>query len=307
MLICLLDLLVIVLLSVSFLTLLERKFLGSIQLRKGPNKAGFIGFLQPYSDGIKLFSKEVILILKSNYLYYLIRPIISILLILILWSNLPYYVNYIHNYIHILIILCLLRLGVYTLILAGWSSNSFYSLIGSLRSVAQTISYEVSIIFIIFSVIILVENFNLILYYKIQCYIWFIFIIFPVALILFVRFLAELNRTPFDFSEGESELVSGFNVEYIRGRFAIFFIAEYGIILFISYLFILLFIGGNYYSISFYFIYLIIVIIILWVRGTFPRFRYDHIIYIIWKRFLPCILCYLIFLARIKLLILRYL
>lgn len=294
------------LISVAFLTLLERKILGYIQLRKGPNKVGFLGLLQPFSDGLKLFSKEIIYIIKTNYYFYILCPILRIILIFILWFSLPYWVNFINRRIHILLILCIIRLGVYTLIISGWSSGSRWRLVGRLRGIAQTISYEVSLIFIIFSVIILVEEFNLICYYKIQYYSWFIIILFPVRVILFISLIAEINRTPFDFSEGESELVSGFNVEYISGPFALFFIAEYGIILFISYFFSILFLGGNIYSLLFYFMFIIIVILVIWFRGTFPRIRYDIIIDLVWKEFLPSILGILIILAFFKMIIINF-
>ena len=297
------DVLIVVLISIAFLTLLERKILGYIQLRKGPNKVGIVGLLQPFSDGLKLFTKEFFIILKSNYLYYLISPIIIIFLILIYWIFIPYYVNFLNRNIQILIIICLIRVAVFPLIVSGWSSNSFYATLGRFRRVAQTISYEVSISFVFFSVIVLSERFNLYDYIRYQFYSWNIITLFPAGIILFISLLAEIHRTPFDFSEGESELVSGFNVEYIRGPFAVFFIAEYGIILFIIYLFRLLFLGGNIYSIVFYFNFIIIVILVIWIRGTLPRARYDEIIYIIWKRFLGRILLYIVFIVRIYIII----
>lgn len=289
-----------VLISVAFLTLLERKVLGYIQIRKGPNKVGMIGLLQPFADAIKLFSKESVLILKSNYFYYLLRPLLRITIILILWQNLPIISLIINNLYRIIIILCVLSLGVYPLIIAGWSSNSLYSLIGGIRRIAQTISYEVRIILIILRLIFLIERFNIIGFILYQSITWFIFINIPIVLIIFVRFLAELNRTPFDFAEGESELVSGFNTEYISGRFALIFIAEYGIIIFIIILFCIFFLGSDYFRIFFYFIYLFFLFLIIWIRGTFPRFRYDNLIYLTWKRFLPGALRYLLVVLLIK-------
>lgn len=290
---------IIVLISIAFLTLLERKILGYIQIRKGPNKVGYLGLLQPFADAIKLFSKETFLILKSNYIYYLLRPIFSIILMLFLWQNLLIILNVLNNTYRILIILCLLRIGVYGIIIAGWSSNSIYSLIGSIRSIAQTISYEVRIILLMLSQIFLIERFNLIIFKEFQIYSWFFFINFFRALIIIVRFLAELNRTPFDLAEGESELVSGFNTEYIRGRFALIFIAEYGIILFIIMLFRIFFFGRKF-NLYFYLIYLFILFFVIWVRGTFPRIRYDNLIYLTWKSYLPIRLNYLIFIICIK-------
>lgn len=258
-----------------------------------------MGLLQPFSDAVKLFSKESILILKSNYLFYLISPLFRIIIMLLLWQNLLIISIIINNKFNILIILCLMRLGVYGIMVAGWSSNSIYSLIGGIRRIAQTISYEVRIILIILRVIFLVERFNLYIFFEYQYYAWFILINVPISIILFVSFLAELNRTPFDFAEGESELVSGFNTEFIRGRFALIFIAEYGIIIFIIILFCIFFFGGKI-NLLFFIIYLFIIFFIIWVRGTYPRFRYDNLIYLTWKRYLPVILNYLIFILRIK-------
>lgn len=295
-----LEIIILILLSVAFLTLFERKLLSYIQIRKGPNKVGFIGLLQPFRDAIKLFSKETIILIKRNYLFYLFSPLLIIVLILILWNLIPL-LSKISNYSNnLILILCFISLGVYGLIIAGWSSNSFYSLIGRLRSIAQTISYEVRIIFIIMNVLILVESFNLIKFLKFQLFIWFIFILFPLALIFFVRLLAEINRTPFDFAEGESELVSGFNTEYIRGSFAIIFIAEYGIIIFIIFLFIFFFLGGNLNSLLFFIFYIIILFLVIWIRATYPRFRYDNLIYITWKLYLPISIFLLIILIGIK-------
>ena len=181
--------------------------------------------LQPFSDAIKLFNKENILILKSNYYIYIYSPIFRILLILILWLIIPIFSNVYSINLIFLYLICIIRIGVYLIIISGWSSNSIYSLIGSLLSVAQTISYEVSLIIILISLLILIENFLMYDFYKFQKFFWFILISLPVGIILLVRILAELNPTTFDFSEGESELVSGFNIEYIRGLFAIIFIS----------------------------------------------------------------------------------
>lgn len=280
---------------------MERKVLGYIQIRKGPNKVFFIGLFQPFSDAIKLFRKESILLLKSNFLFFLISPLIRIILILILWNLIPLNSEFLSNNFGIILVLCIIRLGVYRIILAGWSSNSIYSLIGRIRSIAQTISYEVRIILIILTLLILIERFNLNKFYIFQKFFWFLLINFPIILIFFVRLLAELNRTPFDFAEGESELVSGFNTEYIRGRFALIFIAEYGIIILIIYLFIIFYFGGKFFSLLFYLFYLFILFFVIWIRGTYPRFRYDNLIYLIWLRYLPCVLNYLILIFGIKL------
>lgn len=297
------EIIIGVLVRVAFLTLLERKVLGYIQIRKGPNKVGFIGLLQPFRDAIKLFRKETLIILKSNYLFYIFRPLLRIILIIIIWSNSPILSITINSKFSLIVILCLLRMGVYSIIVAGWSSNSIYSLIGGLRRVAQTISYEVRIILIILSVIYLRESFNIYKFINYQYYLIYFIILFPISIIYFVRLLAELNRTPFDFAEGESELVSGFNTEYMRGRFALIFIAEYGIIIFIIFIFIIIFCGSNIYKISFYLIYIFILFFVIWIRGTYPRFRYDNLIFITWKSYLPIRLIILIYLLGIKLII----
>lgn len=186
---------------------------------------------------------------------------------------------------------------------AGWSSNSKYSLLGSLRAVAQTISYEVRLALILLSFIILVGGFNLSLFSLYQRDCWFLFLTIPLSLIWFASCLAETNRTPFDFAEGESELVSGFNTEYRRGGFALIFLAEYASILFMRMLVALLFLGGNLISVSFYMKLAFVAFCFIWVRGTLPRFRYDKLIYLAWKRFLPVSLNYLIFFIGVKMML----
>nr|UYR45752.1 NADH dehydrogenase subunit 1 [Merostenus sp.] len=294
------DLLIMVLISVAFLTLLERKVLGYIQIRKGPNKVGFMGLFQPFSDAIKLFSKENTLILKSNYLFYLLSPLMSMLLMMMLWLFMPLYMKLINDSLSILMILCLMSLGVYFIMIAGWSSNSIYSLIGGLRSVAQTISYEVSMILIMLTIILLIENYSMYSLYSYQYYSWFIELNFISGMMLFVSLLAELNRTPFDFAEGESELVSGFNTEYMSGSFALIFIAEYGMIMLMMMIFSLFFLGSNLWDWKFYMIYLIMLFSVIWVRGTYPRFRYDNLMYLTWKVYLPVVLNMFLILMLIK-------
>nr|QTA50538.1 NADH dehydrogenase subunit 1 [Wiebesia pumilae] len=295
-----LDVVILVLISISFLTLLERKVLGHIHMRKGPNKVMFFGMMQPLSDGFKLMLKEVIFIHNINYYYYMFSPLLSMTLMFMLWLMLPFYENYLHMNMHILLILCIMSLGVYGLMLSGWASNSTYSMLGSLRSIAQTISYEASMMFIIYSILMMMESFSLMVCQEMQYYCWFIMFLYPTGFMLYVSFLAELNRTPFDFSEGESELVSGFNVEYMGGPFALFMVAEYGMILFVMYLFSMLLLGGNINSIMFYLVYLFMVFSVLWVRGTMPRMRYDEMMYLTWKSFLPSIMMILIILFMFK-------
>lgn len=235
---------------------------------------------------------------------YLIRPILRIILIILIWLILPIYSNIYSINLGIIYIICILSIRVYIIIISGWSSNSIYTLIGSLRSIAQTISYEVRIILILINSLLLIERFIIYEFYNFQKKNIFILIIFPIILIIIVRILAELNRTPFDFSEGESELVSGFNTEYISGRFAIIFISEYGNILFIRFIFCIIFINRNFINLLFYIKFILLFIFIIWVRGTYPRFRYDNLIYLTWKFYLPISLIFLLLILIIKLIIL---
>lgn len=293
-----------ILVSVGFVTLLERKVLGYIQLRKGPNKVGFIGLLQPFSDGLKLFFKEQTFPYKSNFIIYYLSPIFMLILSIIIWCLYPIIINlYNFNY-GILFFICCTGLGVYGVILSGWSSNSNYALLGSLRCVAQTISYEVSIALIIICLIIFVFSFNLIDFIYYQYYIWFVFFSLPLFFCWLASCLAETNRSPFDFAEGERELVSGFNVEYSGSGFAFIFLSEYINIIFIRILTVVIFIGCDLFSILFYIRVLLIIFWFIWVRGTLPRFRYDKLIYLTWKGFLPFTLNYLFFYLGILCLVL---
>nr|WGT92206.1 NADH dehydrogenase subunit 1 [Dicerapanorpa magna] len=296
-------LIICVLVGVAFLTLLERKVLGYIQIRKGPNKVGFMGIPQPFCDAIKLFSKEQTYPILSNYMSYYFSPIFSLFLSLMVWLIMPYFTNLYTFNLGLLFFLCCTSLGVYTVMIAGWSSNSNYALLGGLRAVAQTISYEVSLALILLSFVFLIGNYNLYFFYSYQSYIWFILITFPLALSWFASCLAETNRTPFDFAEGESELVSGFNVEYSSGGFALIFLAEYASILFMSMLFSVIFLGCDLMSFMFYIKLTFLSFMFIWVRGTLPRFRYDKLMYLAWKSFLPLALNYLIFFLGLKVLL----
>nr|YP_009948204.1 NADH dehydrogenase subunit 1 [Pieris napi]YP_010312441.1 NADH dehydrogenase subunit 1 [Pieris napi napi]QOH97372.1 NADH dehydrogenase subunit 1 [Pieris napi]ULF46722.1 NADH dehydrogenase subunit 1 [Pieris napi napi] len=292
-----------VLVGVAFLTLLERKVLGYIQIRKGPNKIGFMGILQPFSDGIKLFSKEQTYLNYSNYLYYYYSPVIGFFLSLIIWMLIPYSFNIIMFNLGVLFFFCCTSVGVYILLIAGWSSNSNYSMLGGLRAVAQTISYEVSLALIFGSSLILIMDFNLLSLNIFQENIWFLFLMFPLSLCMFSSMLAETNRTPFDFAEGESELVSGFNVEYSSGGFALIFLAEYSSILFMSMMFVLLYMGGYSLSLEFYLKLSFISFLFIWVRGTLPRYRYDKLMYLCWKVYLPISLNMMILYLGLKMFI----
>lgn len=278
---------------------MERKILGYVQLRKGPNKVGFIGILQPFRDAIKLFNKEVFIIYKSRYYLFYICPVLLFFIIICNWLFVPVITNiYFINYSLLLIIIILTIIG-YIFILIGWSSNSVYSIVGAVRALAQTISYEVRFIIIILVLIILRETYRVRDFIKWQFNVWYLIILMPLFIVFFIRVLAELNRRPIDFIEGESELVSGFNIEYFSGGFALIFIAEYGIIIFFRYLLILIFTGLR----RFVFIFLclnIIVSLIIFIRGMLPRIRYDELIYLCWKIMLPFILRYRLFILGFK-------
>nr|YP_009350168.1 NADH dehydrogenase subunit 1 [Nasutitermes longirostris]AQP26446.1 NADH dehydrogenase subunit 1 [Nasutitermes longirostris]AQP30022.1 NADH dehydrogenase subunit 1 [Nasutitermes longirostris] len=293
-------LMIFVMVGVAFLTLLERSVLGYVHIRKGPNSVGFIGILQPFSDAIKLFSSEQYFPIVSNYLIYYFSPIFGFFLSLLVWLLIPYLSGFISFELGLLFFLACTSLGVYTVMIAGWSSNSSYSLLGGLRALAQTISYEVSLAFILLSFVILVCSYNLVYFYFFQVYLWLIFISLPLSFVWFISCLAETNRTPFDFAEGESELVSGFNVEYGSGGFALIFLAEYASILFMSLLFCIIFLGSDLYSFFFYVKLAFISFLFIWVRGTVPRFRYDKLMYLAWKSFLPLSLNYLLFFIGVK-------
>nr|AML26281.1 NADH dehydrogenase subunit 1 [Hydrophilidae sp. BMNH 1274333] len=296
-----LILVICVLVGVAFLTLLERKVLGYIQLRKGPNKLGINGFLQPFSDAIKLFTKEQVYPYMSNYYLYYLSPVFNLFLSLFLWMCMPLFTNLYSFNFSILFFLCVSSLGVYTIMIAGWASNSNYAMLGGLRSVAQTISYEVSLALIFLSFLFLTSSLSFVSFYKYQFYLWFLFLCLPLSMILFVSALAETNRTPFDFAEGESELVSGFNVEYSSGGFALIFMAEYASILFMSMMCSMVFLGANYMSFIFFIKLVSMSFLWIWVRGTLPRYRYDKLMYLSWKSFLPISLNMLFFFSSLSL------
>nr|ALQ12085.1 NADH dehydrogenase subunit 1 [Asclepios apicalis]WPW47398.1 NADH dehydrogenase subunit 1 [Asclepios apicalis] len=288
-------LLIMILLSVAFVTLLERKVLGYIQLRKGPNKVGYMGLLQPFSDGLKLFFSEQSYLYMSNFIIYYFSPVFMLSLSFSLWLLFPFLVNVYNFNLGFLYFLCCTSLGVYGVLMCGWSSNSNYSMLGSLRCMAQTISYEVSMSMILLCLILFVYGFDLVLFYYYQNYIWFLFFSFPLFFCWVSSFLAEVNRSPFDFAEGESELVSGFNVEYSSGGFAFIFLSEYMNIIFMSMLTVVFFLGCNLNSFMFFLKLVFMIFLVIWVRGTLPRFRYDKLMYLTWKVFLPISLNYFIF------------
>nr|YP_009742203.1 NADH dehydrogenase subunit 1 [Scolytus schevyrewi]QID77581.1 NADH dehydrogenase subunit 1 [Scolytus schevyrewi] len=278
---------VCVLVGVAFLTLLERKVLGYIHARKGPNKLGYIGLLQPFGDAVKLFSKEQSFSYMSNYILFYISPIINLFLSLILWISLPLCSFFLSFGLSFMFFLSVSSLGVYTVMMAGWSSNSNYSMLGSIRAVAQTISYEVSLILILLSFMLMITGFKISDLSKYQEYVWFIFVLLPMGVMLFVSSLAETNRSPFDFAEGESEIVSGFNIEYSSGGFALIFLSEYSNIIFMGLISCLVLFGGDMSCWSFYFKLVFFIFLWVWIRGSLPRYRYDKLMYMAWKSYLP--------------------
>nr|YP_009258867.1 NADH dehydrogenase subunit 1 [Bothus myriaster]AID59810.1 NADH dehydrogenase subunit 1 [Bothus myriaster] len=295
-----LALLVSVLLAVAFLTLVERKVLGYMQHRKGPNVLGPHGILQPVGDGVKLFIKEPIRPSASSQGLFIFTPLLGLGLALVLWTPLPLPYPLVDLNLNVLFVLALSSLAVYSILGAGWASNSKYALMGALRAVAQTISYEVSLGLIILSVVVFSGGFSMQIFTTAQQNTWLLLPALPLACMWFVSSLAETNRTPFDLTEGESELVSGFNVEYAAGPFALFFLAEYANILFMSAFTATLFLGTTYqpgeHSTNIAFIVIKLTafaMVFLWIRASYPRFRYDQLMHLTWKSFLPLTLAFL--------------
>nr|QHN51530.1 NADH dehydrogenase subunit 1 [Apodemus flavicollis] len=289
-----LTLLVPILIAMAFLTLVERKILGYMQLRKGPNVVGPYGVLQPFADAMKLFIKEPMRPLTTSISLFIIAPTLSLTLALSLWIPLPLPHPLINLNLGILFILATSSLSVYSILWSGWASNSKYSLFGALRAVAQTISYEVTMAIILLSVLLMNGSFSLQTLIYTQEYIWLIIPAWPMAMMWYISTLAETNRAPFDLTEGESELVSGFNVEYAAGPFALFFMAEYTNIILMNALTSIIFLGPMFmmnhpelYSTNFMMETLILSTAFLWIRASYPRFRYDQLMHLLWKNFLP--------------------
>ncbi len=296
------------LIFIAYLTFFERKVIGAMQLRKGPNVVGPFGLLQPIADGIKLLTKETIFPDKSSKFLFILSPILTFALALLAWAVIPidYKVVLSNINVGLMYIFAISSLGVYGIIVAGWSSNSRYAFLGSLRSAAQMISYEVSIGLIIISVLLSTGSLNLTKIVLSQENFWYIIPHFPMFVIFFISTLAETNRAPFDLPEAESELVAGYNVEYSSMSFGLFFLGEYGNMILMSSMSTILFLGGwlppfDWYLFEYIpgFIWFIskvvlLLFVFLWVRATLPRYRYDQLMTLGWKLFLPLSLLWII-------------
>jgi NADH-quinone oxidoreductase subunit H len=290
-----------ILLSVAYLTLFERKVIGAMQLRKGPNVVGPFGLFQPLADGAKLFLKEMIIPSGANPGVFLLAPCVTFALALMAWAVIPFGEGLVLADINvgILYLFAISSLGVYGILMAGWASNSRYAFLGALRSAAQMVSYEVSMGFVIITVLLCVGSLNLSAIVEAQRDLWFVIPLFPMAVVFFISTLAETNRHPFDLPEAEAELVAGYNVEYSGMAFALFFLGEYANMILMSGMTTILFLGGWLPPLSIepltwipgpiWFAAKIsfCLFIFVWVRATFPRYRYDQLMRLGWKVFLP--------------------
>jgi NADH-quinone oxidoreductase subunit H len=304
-----LSIVVPLLIAVAYFTIAERKIMGAIQRRRGPNVIGFIGLLQPLADGLKLFVKETTLPTSANNALFLLAPGLSFVLSLIGWSVIPLAEGVVicHLNLGVLYLFAVSSLNVYGILFAGWSSNSKYAFLGAMRSAAQMISYEISIGFTVLSVVVCAGSFNLTTIVLAQQKIWFIVPLLPVFIIFYISMLAETNRHPFDLPEAEAELVSGYNVEYSAMTFALFFLGEYANMILMSAFAAILFLGGWLPPLNIFFlnwvpgtIWLCLKIVVgvtffIVTRATLPRYRYDQLMNLGWKCFLPLTLGYLIF------------
>jgi NADH-quinone oxidoreductase subunit H len=308
-----LSIIIPVLIAVAFFTVAERKIMGAIQRRRGPNVVGFLGLLQALADGLKLFVKETTLPSNSNLIVFIIAPMLAFVLSLISWAIIPFSNQLVAADINlgILYLFAVSSLNVYGILLAGWSSNSKYAYLGALRSAAQMISYEISIGFIVLTTVLCAGSFNLSSIVLAQAKTYFIIPLFPMFIIFYISMLAETNRHPFDLPEAEAELVSGYNVEYSAMTFALFFLAEYSNMLLMSSFAAVLFLGGwlpifNIFPLyllpgSFWFSLKISLGVLFFIvtRATLPRYRYDQLMQLGWKSFLPLSLGYIILTSSI--------
>ena len=300
-----------VLISVAFLVYAERKVLALIQLRRGPNVVGPFGILQSFADALKLLTKENIVPANSNKIVFLLAPIITMVLSLAGWAVIPFAPNWVIADINvgIMYLFAVSSLGVYGIIMAGWASNSQYPFLGALRSAAQMVSYEVSIGFVIITVLLCVGSLNLSKIVEAQETVWFAIPLLPMFVVFFISALAETNRLPFDLPEDESTLVAGFFTEYSSASFVLFFLGEYASMILMSSMTVILFMGGwlppfdifplNAVPGIIWFVIKVIFILFLfiWVRGTFPRYRYDQLMRLGWKIFLPLSLLWVVLTA----------
>lgn len=303
-----LSIVVPLLIAVAYFTIAERKIMGAIQRRRGPNVVGYIGLLQPLADGLKLFVKETTLPTNANKSIFLIAPALSFILSLVGWSVIPFANGVVLCDLNlgVLFLFAVSSLNVYGIVFAGWSSNSKYAYLGALRSAAQMISYEISIGFSALNVAICAGSFNLSSIILSQQKIWFIFPLFPIFIIFYISMLAETNRHPFDLPEAEAELVSGYNVEYSAMTFALFFLGEYANMLIMSAFSAILFMGGwlpplnnaLFYALPgvVWFSVKIAIGVVFFIvnRAALPRYRYDQLMYLGWKCFLPLVLGYFV-------------
>ena len=301
------------LIAVAYLTYFERKVIGAMQLRKGPNVVGPFGLLQPFADGMKLMAKETILPAGANKIMFMIAPVLTFILSLIAWAVIPFDEGWVLADINVgvLYLFAISSLGVYGVIMSGWASNSKYAFLGALRSAAQMVSYEVSIGFVIITVLLCVGSLNLSEIVMAQKTVWFGIPLLPMFVVFFISALAETNRAPFDLPEGESELVAGYFVEYSSMSFALFFLGEYANMILMSAMTVILFMGGwlppldiapfNWIPGIVWFSLKIMMVLFcfLWVRATFPRYRYDQLMRLGWKVFLPLSLFWVVLTAGV--------
>jgi NADH-quinone oxidoreductase subunit H len=303
-----LALLIPLLILVAYLTYAERKVLAAIQMRKGPNVVGPFGLWQPFADALKMLTKETIIPSGANRLLFLLAPMITFSLAMIAWAVIPVSDGWVLSNVNVgvLYLFAISSLGVYGIIVAGWASNSKYAFLGALRSAAQMVSYEVSIGFVLVSVLLCVGSLNLSDIVLAQRTVWFCIPLFPMFIIFFVSALAETNRSPFDLPEGESEIVAGFFVEYSSMSFAMFFLGEYANMILMSGMTTILFLGGwmgpfnvlpQLGPLWFLLKICFCLFVFIWVRGTFPRYRYDQLMRLGWKVFLPASLGWLVIVA----------
>nr|AAL10167.1 NADH dehydrogenase subunit 1 [Heloderma horridum] len=281
-----------VLIAVAYLTLLERKMLGYMQLRKGPNTVGPQGLLQPIADGVKLFIKEPIRPFNASPILLIMMPTLALFLALTIWIPVPLPFPLTDLNLGLLFMLVISSMTVYSILWSGWASNSKYALMGAIRAVAQTISYEVTLGIILLSIIILTGGYTMQTLLITQKSTWLIMSSWPLMMMWYISTLAETNRAPFDLTEGESELVSGFNVEYAAGPFALFFLAEYTNIFLMNTLTCILFMSPNSpqpenFTMIIMLKTMLLTMTFLWVRASYPRFRYDQLMHLLWKQFLP--------------------